>query len=142
MDTDEILQKLIKWLSDPKSREIVKTVVYLIFPLFIILALRSAVRRRPAEKKTTAIEPKIRPSSYKSPTVTENIKETMAREQKKIAMELQEVFGREDTTMTRAKRAQTRADTPGKSPQSEPSEPNEKKMLQEELLKLFMRRPN
>lgn len=142
MDTEEILQKLIKWLSDPKSREIVKTVVYLIFPLFIILALRSAVRRRPAEKKTTAIEPKIRPSSYKSPTVTENIKETMAREQKKIAMELQEVFGREDTTMTRAKRAQTRADTPGKSPQSEPSEPNEKKMLQDELLKLFLRRPN
>jgi len=90
----------------------------------------------------SAVGPKIRPSSHESPTVTENIKETMAREQKKIAKELQDVFGREDTIMTKAKRIQARADTPPKSPQSEPSEPNEKKMLQEELLKLFLRRPN
>lgn len=80
MDTEKIIEKLIKWLSDPKGRELFKTIVYVILPLFFLLALRSAGRRRPAEKSSTAIEPKIRPATYDSPSATESLKETWARE--------------------------------------------------------------
>jgi hypothetical protein len=143
VDADKLLEKLIKWLSDPKGREMVKTVLYLVFPLFLVLALRSATRRRPAaEKSSLAIKPKIRPPTTESMTISENVKETMAREQKKIAREMQEVFGREDRLLTRAKKQFNKSPEPQKSSPVESSEVNEKKMLQEELLKLFSRRPN
>ncbi|MEJ2364544.1 MAG: hypothetical protein P8017_07665 [Deltaproteobacteria bacterium] len=66
MDADKILEKLMRWLADPKGREMFKTIVYLIVPLFILIALRNIARRRPAEKTSTKIDPRIRPSSYES----------------------------------------------------------------------------
>jgi hypothetical protein len=73
MDTDKIVEKIIKWLSDPKGREMFKTIVYVVLPLFLLLAFRRAGRRRPAEKSSTAIEPKIRPASYDSPSTIESL---------------------------------------------------------------------
>jgi len=154
MDTDKIVEKIIKWLSDPKGREMFKTIVYVVLPLFLLLAFRSAGRRRPAEKSSTAIEPKIRPAeksstaiepkirpaSYDSPSATESLKETWSREQEKVERELREVFGREDSVLARAKREFNRSTAPQKARPAESPERNEKKTLQEELLKLFSRR--
>ena len=117
-----------------------KTIVYVVLPLFLLLAFRSAGRRRPAEKSSTAIEPKIRPASYDSLSTTESLNETWSREQKKVERELREVFGREDSVLARAKREFNRSTAPKKAQPAESPERNEKKMLQEELLKLFSRR--
>ena len=141
MDIEKIIEILRKWLSDPKGREMFKTIVYLIFPIIVLLGLRSAARRKSTEKSSTAIKPKVRPSSHESPSVAESLQETMARERKKVERELQEVFGRKDTVLSRAKKEFNRS-TGQKSPRAESPEVNEKKLLQEELLKLFSRRPN
>ena len=131
-----------------------KTIVYVVVPLFLLLAFRRAGRRRPAEKSSTAIEPKIRPAeksstaiepkirpaSYDSLSTTESLNETWSREQKKVERELREVFGREDSVLARAKREFNRSTAPKKAQPAESPERNEKKMLQEELLKLFSRR--
>lgn len=131
----------MRWLSDPKGREMFKTIVYLIIPLFLLIGLRNAARRRPAEKSSTTIDPKIRPSSYESLTYAESLKETQARERKKIDKELQEFFGRKDSVLSRARKEFNRSKATKPTPPSESPEPNEKKILQEELLKLFSRRP-
>jgi len=140
MDTEKIIEKIIRWLSDPKGRELFKTIVYVILPLFFLLALRNAGRRRPAKKSSTSIEPKIRPSTYDSPGTTESLKETWAREQEKVERELREVFGREDSVLAKAKKEFNRSAAPQKARPAESPERNEKNMLQEELLKLFSRR--
>ena len=144
----------MEWLSDPKGREMFKTIVYVVVPLFLLFAFRRAGRRRPAEKSSTAIEPKIRPAeksstaiepkirpaSYDSPSATESLKETWAREQKKVEKELREVFGREDSVLARAEKDLNRSTAPQEARSAESPERNEKNMLQEELLKLFSRR--
>jgi hypothetical protein len=140
VDTEKIIEKLMEWLSDPKGREMFKTIVYVVVPLFLLFAFRRAGRRRPAEKSSTAIEPKIRPASDDSLSTIESLNETWSREQKKVERELREVFGREDSVLARAKREFNRATAPKKAQPAESPERNEKKMLQEELLKLFSRR--
>ena len=141
METDKIIEKLIKWLSDPKGREMFKTIIYLILPLVILFSLRSASRRQSTGKGSTAIKPKVRPSTHEAPRMMESLKETMAREQAKVKRELQEVFGRKDTVLTRAKREFDKS-TGQESPRTESPQVNEKKLLQEELLRLFSRRSN
>lgn len=140
MDTNKILEKLMRWLADPKGREMFKTIVYLIIPLFLIIVLRNRARRRPTDKSSSTIDPRIRPSSYESLHAAESLKDTQAREQKKINKELHEVFGRKDTVLARARKefdesAEAKPAVPSESPQSD-----EKNVLQEELLKLFLRR--
>ena len=139
MDIEKIIEILRKWLSDPKGREMLKTIVYLIFPIIVLLGLRNAARRKSTEKSSTAIKPRVRPSTHESPSATESLKETMARERKKVERELQEVFGRQDTVLSRAQKEFDKS-TRQKSPRAESPAKNEKKMLQEELLKLFSRR--
>ena len=141
MDIEKILEIIRKWLSDPRGREMFRSIIYLIFPIVILLGFRSAARRKATEKSSSAIKPRVRPASHGSPTVTESLQETIARERKKVERELQEVFGRKDTVLSRAKREFNKS-TGQKSPRAEPPEVNEKKLLQEELLKLFSRRPN
>lgn len=141
MDTEKIIEKLIKWLSDPKGREMFKNIVYLILPIIVLLALRNATRRKSTEKSSTAIKPRVRPSSPESPSVTESLQETMVRERKKVERELQELFGRKDAVLSSAKKEFDKS-TGQKSPRAESLEANGKKLLQEELLKLFSRRPN
>ena len=140
MNTDQILEKLIKWLSDPRGREMLKTIVYLILPIVLLVGLRSAARRKSPEKSSIAIKPRVRPSTHESPSMTESLKETMAREQKKVEKELQEVLGRKDSVMARAKKEFNKSKG-GKSPHAESPETAEKKPLQEELLRLFTPRP-
>ena len=142
MDTEKIIEKLIKWISDPRGREMFKTIVFLILPIIVLLGLRSAARRKSTEKSSTAIKPRVRPPTHETPSVGESLKETMARERKKVERELQEVFGRKDTVMARAKNKEFSKSTGQTSPRAESPEANEKKQLQEELLKLFSRRPN
>jgi hypothetical protein len=140
MDTDKILEKLMRWLADPKGREMLKTIVYLIIPLFLLIGLRNIARRRPAEKTSTAIDPKIRPSSYEALRSTESLRETQAKEQKKIDKELQEVFGREDTVLARARKELGKSTAERSAAPSEPVKSDENNILQEELLRLFFRR--
>ena len=131
----------MRWLADPKGREMFKTIVYLVIPLILIIGLRNAARRRPAEKSSTTIDPKIRPSSYENFAVGESLKETKAREKKKIDKELAEFFGRKDSVLARARKEFNKSTATKPVRPSESPESNEKKMLQEELLKLFTRRP-
>ena len=131
----------MRWLADPKGREMFKTIVYLIIPLFLIIGLRNAARRRPAEKKSTTIDPKIRPSSYETFARSESLKETQARERKKVDKELQEFFGRKDTVLTRARKEFNKSTATKPARPSESAESDDKKILQEELLKMFSRRP-
>ena len=141
METEKIIEKLIKWLSDPKGREMFKSIVYLILPIIVLLGLRNAARRKSTEKSSPAIKPRVRPSTPETLSVTESLQETMARERRKVERELQELFGRKDTVLSRAKREFDKS-IGQKQPRAEPPEVNEKKLLQEELLKLFSRRPN
>ena len=140
MDGDKLLQKLMRWLADPKGREMFKTIVYLIIPLFVLIALRKIARRRPTEKTSTAIDPRIRPASYESLRVTESLRETQAKEQKKIDEDLQAVFGRKDTVLARARKdfSESTGDKPEVNSKSVQSD--DKNILQEELLRLFLRR--
>ena len=140
MDTDKILEKLMRWLSDPKGREMFKTIVYLIIPLFLYIGLRNIARRRPAEKSSSTIDPRIRPFSYESLKATESLKDTQAKEQKKIDKEMQELFGRKDTVMARARKEFDKPTADKPAVPSESVQSDEKNILQEELLKLFLRR--
>ncbi len=130
----------MKWLADPKGREMFKNIVYLIIPLFLIIGLRNIARRRPAEKTSTTIDPRIRPSSYEALRSTESLRETQAKEHKKIDQELQEVFGRKDTVLARARKEFGKSTADESAVPSESLQSDEKNILQEELLKLFMRR--
>ena len=140
MDIEKIIEILRKWLSDPKGREMFKNIVFLVLPIVVLLGLRSSARRKSTEKSSTAIKPRVRPSSHESPSRGESLKETLARERKKVERELQEVFGRKDTVLSRAKKEFNRSTAPQKTRPAKSAERNEKKMLQEELLKLFSRR--
>ena len=130
----------MRWLADPKGREMFKTIVYLIIPLFLLIGLRNIARRRPAEKTSTTIDPRIRPSSYEALRSTESLRETQAKEHKKIDQELQEVFGRKDTVLARARKEFGKSTADESAVPSESLQSDEKNILQEELLKLFMRR--
>ena len=140
MDGDKILEKLLRWLADPKGREMFKAIVYVIIPLFVLMALRNIARRRPPEKTSTTIDPRIRPSSYASLSATESLRETRAKEQKKIDAELQAVFGRKDTVLARARKEFSKSTGDKPAAPSESVEPDERNALQEELLRLFLRR--
>ena len=140
MDTNKILEKLMRWLADPKGREMFKTIVYLIIPLFLIIGLRNIARRRPTDKSSSTIDPRIRPSSYEALQATESLKDTQAKEQKKINQELHQVFGRKDTVLARARKEFDKSAAGKPAVPSESPQPDEKNVLQEELLKLFLRR--
>jgi hypothetical protein len=140
MDIDELMKKLMRWLSDPKAREVVKSVVYVIFPLIIIFALRNVSRRRPAQNSSTAIEPKIRTTAPHTAAATESLRETEAKEKKKIETQLRELFGREERILARARHDQPSSDTIESASSSEEPTPTEKDMLHAELLKLFSSR--
>ncbi|UCG13271.1 MAG: hypothetical protein JSU72_01915 [Deltaproteobacteria bacterium] len=141
MDIDTILQKLLKWLSDPKGRETVKTILFLIFPLILLFVIRNAARRRPTEKASSALEPKIRATTTDTMIATESVKQTMAKERKKIDRELQEVFGREESNLARTKKGMARSETTQTAPTVESKSSLDNSSLQEELLRLFTRRP-
>jgi len=140
METDKIIEKLMKWLADPKGREVFKTIVYLIVPLLFLIGLRNAARRKPAEQSSTAIEPKMRSSTYENISGTESVRQTMARERKKVEKDLQRLFGRERSIIDKTRKELNKTATVKKKVPAETHESAEKNVLQEELLKLFSRR--
>jgi Skp family chaperone for outer membrane proteins len=140
MDTDKIIEKLMKWLADPKGREMFKTIVYLIVPVLFVIGLRNAVRRKQAAHSSAAIEPKMRSTTYENISGTESISQTMARERKKVEKDLEQLFGRRQTTVDRTRKELKKSPAIKKTAAAPAQEYAEKNVLQEELLKLFSRR--
>jgi hypothetical protein len=140
MDTGKIIEKLMKWLADPKGREMFKTIVYLIVPLLFVIWLRNAVRRKQSEQSSEAIEPKMRSTTYENFSGTESISQTMARERKKVEKDLEELFGRRQSIVNRTRKELKKSPAIKKTAPAQAQESAEKNVLQEELLKLFSRR--
>jgi hypothetical protein len=141
MDTDKIIEKAIKWLSDPKGRELLKTLVYLMFPLIVLLVLRSVRRGKTAIRESPALKPGIAGSSIKAVVTPETLKETKAKEKQKIDREMRELFGRKETSLSAGRRSQAeRADMTRDSSPAEPPSSSEREFLRQELLKMISRR--
>ena len=103
MDVDKLMEKVLRWLSDPKGREVIKSLLYVLLPLIVLSLIRNVKRAQAAKKQATAITPRIRGSSTESLVATETLQETMAKEKKKVERELQEVFGRREQLLTKAR---------------------------------------
>jgi len=101
MDFDKLMEKVLKWLSDPRAREVIKSLIYVLLPLIVLSLIRNVKRAQAAKKQATAITPRIRGSSTESLVSTETLQETMAKEKKKVQRELQEVLGRRERSLTR-----------------------------------------
>jgi len=140
MDTEKIIEKLMKWLADPKGREMFKTILYLIVPLLFLIGLRNAARRKSTEHSSTAIEPKMRSSTYENISGMENISQTMARERQKVEKDLQNLFGRKQRIFERTRKDLQKSAAAQETVPAQTEESAEKSILQEELLKLFSRR--
>jgi len=102
MDFDKLMEKVLKWLSDPRAREVIKSLIYVLLPLIVLSLIRNVKRAQAAKKQATAITPRIRGSSTESLVSTETLQETMAKEKKKVERELQEVLGRRERSLTRS----------------------------------------
>jgi hypothetical protein len=144
MNTDKLIEKLLKFFSDPRGRELLKSLVYLAFPIIILAILSKFKREQPVRKTSAGLRPKIRGSAASSLVSTETVKETMAKEQRKIAAELQQLFGREENSLARSRSKERteleRSQIAQESPLSEPREPGERKTLRQELPSLFLTR--
>ena len=103
MDFDKLMEKILKWLSDPRAREVIKSLIYVLLPLIVLSLIRNVKRAQAAKKQATAITPRIRGSSTGSLVSTETLQETMAKEKKKVERELQEVFGRRERSLIRSR---------------------------------------
>ncbi|HVO84207.1 MAG TPA: hypothetical protein VMU60_07275, partial [Syntrophobacteria bacterium] len=97
------IEKVLKWLSDPKVREAIKSLVYVLLPLIVFSLIRNVKRAQAARKQATAITPRIRGSSTETLVSTETLQETMAKEKKKVERELQEVFSRRERVLTKSR---------------------------------------
>lgn len=102
MDFDKLMEQVSKWLSDPRVREAMKSLVYVLLPLIVLSLIRNLKRAQAAKKQATAITPRIRGSSTESLASTETLQETMAKEKKKVERELQEVFSRRQRLLTKS----------------------------------------
>jgi hypothetical protein len=103
MDFDELMEKVLKWLSEPRVREVIKSLIYVLLPLIVLSLIRNVKRAQAARKQATAITPRIRGSSTESLVSSETLQETMAKEKKKVQRELQEVLGRRERSLTRSR---------------------------------------
>jgi len=141
MDFDKLMEKALRWFSDPRSREVVKSILYVLFPLIVISLLRNIKRSQSARKQVTAVTPRVRGSSTESLVVTETLQETMAKENKKVQRELQEVFGRRERMLTKSR---TRTAVPtGVSPQTQGSESSgsgDEQPTREDLIRVLLGR--
>ncbi|MBW1979848.1 MAG: hypothetical protein JRJ12_01390 [Deltaproteobacteria bacterium] len=141
MDTEKFLQKVAEWLSDPKRRELLGNIFYLALPLLFILFIRK--RKRPAAGKPEAavLKPKIRPLGESASFTPETLKETMARERKKIDRELQELFGRKERLLKKARDDQAvRSRSTQRVPPKQPPRAQGQELFGEELLRFLGRR--
>jgi hypothetical protein len=141
MDFDKLIEKARRWLSDPAARETVKSLLYVLVPLIVLSLLRSLKRSQTASKQAAALTPRVLGTSARSLVVSETLKETMAKEKRKIERELQEVFGRRERLLTKTTAAEdARSDTPQPSRPSEPPGPSGDQVLREDLIRVLLGR--
>jgi len=82
MDVDKLIEKVSRWLSDPKSREVIKSFIYVLLPL-IVLSSSAMSNALSGKKQATAITPGFA-APDREPGRYETLQETMAKEKKKL----------------------------------------------------------
>jgi hypothetical protein len=141
MDFDKLMEQVSKWLSDPKVREAIKSLVYVLLPLIVLSLIRNLKRTQAAKKQATAITPRIRGSRVESLASTETLQETMAKEKKKVERELQEVFSRRQLAGARATGGSAVASqVPGEARQTQSPGPGDDQAAREDLIRIVFGR--
>ena len=141
MDFDKLIEKAWRWLSDPERREVLKSLLYVLLPLIVLSLLRNLKRTQPANKQAAAVSPRVRGTTTESLVVTETLQETMAKEKRKIDRELQELFGRRERLLTKARTGEGfQSNMPGPSRPSDPAAPAGDQALQEDLIRVLLGR--
>jgi hypothetical protein len=141
MDFDKLMEKVSKWFSDPGAREVIKSLIYVLLPLIVFSLIRNIKRAQAAKKEDTAITPRIRGSSTEGLVSTETLRETMAREKKKVARELQEVFGRRERSLTRPRAGEAfPSQVPAEEPMPESPGPGDDQAPREDLRRILFGR--
>lgn len=141
MDFDKLKEKLLKWLSDPRVREVIKSLIYVLLPLIVLSLIRNVKRAQAAKKQATAITPRIRGSSTESLASTETLQETMAKEKKKVDRELQEVFSRRQRVLPRSKGGGAVASqVPAEAHMAESPGPGDDQAAREDLIRILFGR--
>jgi hypothetical protein len=141
MDFDELMEKVSRWLSDPRAREMIKSLLYVLLPLVVLSLIRNVKRAQAAKKQATAITPGIRGSSTESLVATETLQETMAREKKKVERELQEVFGRRERLLTKTKGGEAvPSPVPAQVRMSESPGPSDDQTIPEDMIRILFGR--
>jgi hypothetical protein len=141
MDFDKLMEKVLRWLSDPRGREFIKSLIYVLLPLVVISLIRTIKRAQAAKKQATAITPRIRGSGTESLGATESLQETMAKERKKVERELQEVFGRRERLLTKARGGgAVPSHAPAEARMSESPGPGDDQATREDLIRIVFGR--
>jgi hypothetical protein len=141
MDVDKLIEKVSRWLSDPKSREVIKSFIYVLLPLIVLSLIRNVKRAQAAKKQATAITPRIRGSSTESLVATETLQETMAKEKKKVERDLQEVFGRRERLLTKARGGgAVPSQVPAQTRMSESPGPGDDQAVREDVIRILFGR--
>ena len=141
MDFDELMEKVLKWLSEPRVREVIKSVIYVLLPLIVLSLIRNVKRTQAARKQATAITPRIRGSSTESLVSTETLQETMGKEKKKVDRELQEVLGRRERLLTRSRGGgAVPSQVPAEAHMPESPGPGDDQAAREDLIRILFGR--
>lgn len=141
MDFDKLMEKILKWLSDPRVREVIKSLIYVLLPLIVLSLIRNVKRAQAAKKQATAITPRIRGSSTESLASTETLQETTAKEKKKVERELQEVFGRRERSLIRSRGGgAVPSQVPAEARMPESPAPGDDQTAREDLIRILFGR--
>ena len=141
MDFDKLIEKVLRWLSDPAAREVLKSLLYVVLPLLVLSLLRNLKRTQAADKQAAAVTPRVRGTTAESLVVTETLQETMAKEKRKIDRELQELFGRRERLLTKVRTGEGfQSDMPRPSRPSDSTAPAGDQALQEDLIRVLLGR--
>jgi hypothetical protein len=140
MDVDKLTEKVLRWLSDPKGREFLRSLIYVLLPLIVLSLIRTVRRAQVAKKEAAAITPRIRGSGTQSLATAETLRETMAKEKKKVERELEGVFGRRERLLTKARGGGVPSQLPAQPRLSESPGPDDDQAVREDLIRMFFGR--
>jgi len=141
MDFDKLMEQVLKWLSEPRVREVIKSLVYVLLPLIVLSLIRNVKRAQAAKKQAAAITPGIRGSSVESVASSETLQETMAKEKKKVQRELQEVLGRRERSLTRSRGGGAApSQVPAEARMAESPGPGDDQAAREDLIRILFGR--
>ena len=82
-------------MADPQAREAVRSLLYVLFPLVMLLVLRGIMRQQRMGRRVATDRPARSAAESDLGLASETLQETMAREQAKVDRELREILGRE-----------------------------------------------